>query len=194
MIKFHSPTPNRCKCKSKRLEELHENWFCSSFPQRKKIVCGLRQKHGKFQPSWTTEKERQKPKLNFTFRVHNLYSLQRSILQAFLELHVKWKSFPWAHHTSREKCQIASCWSLLACPGEITDHREGSLVDFRFWEARKGWTQHSWGCRSQNWGESYLIGICQVLQHKNLRKKNLEHLQLKIYAKPSHVACVLGRE
>lgn len=25
-------------------------------------------------------------------------------------------------------------------------------------------------------------------------EKNLEHLQLKIYTKPSHVACVIGRE
>lgn len=33
--------------------------------------------------------ERQKPKLNFTFRVHNLYSLQCSVLQAFLDLNVK---------------------------------------------------------------------------------------------------------
>lgn len=56
MIKFHSPTPNRCRCKSENVENCTLILFQFSPKEKKKPARGTRQKHEKFQLSQTTEK------------------------------------------------------------------------------------------------------------------------------------------
>lgn len=57
MIKFHSPTPNRCRCKSKKVENCTTLILLQFSPNEKKqtnkqkTAHGLRQKREKFQLS-----------------------------------------------------------------------------------------------------------------------------------------------